>query len=264
MVLTQAKGYSKKDYYEVKEVDRKLSYPLITPSSVVCDVGGASGVDAFPLAMSGSLCVCLDINRSAVRLGKRLSKKESTLKAKVEFVIASCTDLPFRNCSFDLVTCFSVLDHLPTKDDVYSAIYEFSRVVKDFGYVVITVPNKLFMIGTISMMIKTLLDPDALFERRFTPQELRQIIILSGLKPIAFHSKYPTKVGSTILKYNLPTIVSKIPKNLIIPVFVIAEDLFKRIERRPCYGYMVPGSVTYLKNLNRIVEKSPSWMLKIL
>lgn len=221
------------DLYEVKEVDRKLSYFLVGPSSIICDVGGESGVDAFPLAMRGSLCVCLDINRNAVRLGKLLSKRSSLLKAKVEFVIASATNLPFRNRSLDLVTCFSVLDHLPTKDDVCLAVHEFSMAVKEFGYVAITVPNKLFMIGTISMKMKHLLDADAFFEQRFTPWEMRKIVILSGLTPIAFHSKYPTKIGATVLEHNLPRIVSKIPKSLIIPVFVIAESLFRRVERRP-------------------------------
>lgn len=220
------------DLYEVKEVDRKLSYFLVEPSSIICDVGGESGIDAFPLAMRASLCVCLDTNRNAVRLGKLLSKRSIVLKAKVEFVIASATNLPFRNGSLDLVTCFSVLDHLPTKDDVCLALNEFSRAVKDFGYVAITFPNKLFVIGTISMKMKSLLDADAFFEQRFTPWEMRKIVILSGLTPIAFHSKYPTKIGATVLKHNLPSIVSKIPKSLTIPVFVIAESLFRRVERR--------------------------------
>jgi hypothetical protein len=62
------------DYYEAKEVDRKISYFLVRSDSIVCDVGGASGVDAFPLAMLGSFCISLDINRDAARIGK-LTKK---------------------------------------------------------------------------------------------------------------------------------------------------------------------------------------------
>jgi len=220
------------DYYEVKEVDRKLSYFLVKHDSIVCDVGGASGVDAFPLAMRGSFCIALDINRNAVRVGKLSSKKSPTLKSKIEFVIASATNLPFRDCSLDLVTCFSVLDHLPTKDNVCLSVDEFSRVIKDFGYVVITVPNRLFIIGTISMRLKRFLDIGALFEERFTPKEMRKIIVLSGLTPIAFDAKYPTKIGVCVLEYNLPKIVSKIPKHLIIAVFALAEGLFRRIEIR--------------------------------
>jgi ubiquinone/menaquinone biosynthesis C-methylase UbiE len=191
---------------------------------------GASGVDAFPLAMLGSFCIVLDINRSAVRIGKTFSKKVG-LKSKIDFIIGSATALPFRDVSIDLVTCFSVLDHLLTKGDVRMSVHEFSRVIKDFGYVAITVPNKLFLIGTISMRLKRLLETDALFEERFTPREMREIMVQSGLTPIGFDSKYPTKIGVTFMKYNLPKIVSKFPKRLILSVFAVAESLFQRIER---------------------------------
>jgi ubiquinone/menaquinone biosynthesis C-methylase UbiE len=217
------------DYYEAKEVDRKLSYFLVRSDSIVCDVGGASGVDAFPIAMLGSFCISLDINRDAAKIGK-LSLKKS-LKSKIDFVVASATNLPFKDCSLDLVTCFSVLDHLPTKDDVRLSIHEFSRVIKDFGFVAITVPNRLFLIGNLSMRLKRLLETDALFERRFTPKEMREIIIQSGLTPIAFGSKYPTRIGATFMKYNLPKIVSKFPRCLISSVFTITESLFQRIEK---------------------------------
>lgn len=220
------------DLHEVKEVDRKLSYFLVTPSSIICDVGGASGVDAFPLAMLGFLCVSLDINKNAAKLGKILSKRRS-LNNKLEFVIASATNLPFRSCSLDLITCFSVLDHLPNKDDVCLAVREFARVVKDSGYVAITVPNRLFFIGTISMKLKQLLDSDASFEQRFTPQELRKIIIMSGLTPLSFHSKYPTKIGATVLERNLPRIVGKVPQSIIKSVFLMAESMFRKLEKRP-------------------------------
>jgi ubiquinone/menaquinone biosynthesis C-methylase UbiE len=218
------------DYYEAKEVDRKLSYFLVKRGSIVCDVGGASGVDAFPLAMLGSFCIVLDINRNAVRMGK-LSSKKTALKSKIDFVIGSATNLPFRDCSLDLVICFSVLDHLPTKDNVCLSVHEFSRVIKDFGYVVITVPNRLFLIGTISMRLKRFLDIGALFEERFTPKEMRKIIVQSGLTPIAFDSKYPTKIGVTFLKYNLPRIVSKNSKASNLSCFCISRRLISKNRR---------------------------------
>jgi hypothetical protein len=80
------------------------------------------------------------------------------------------------------------------------------------------------------MKAKQLLETGALFERRFTPREMRKMMILSGLTPIAFHSKYPTKMGA-YLKNNLPRIVNKIPQSLIEPFFATAGSLFQMTER---------------------------------
>jgi ubiquinone/menaquinone biosynthesis C-methylase UbiE len=220
------------DLVEVKEVDRKLSYSVVSPSSIICDVGGGTGVDAFPLAMLGALCICLDINKEKAKSGKVLSKLFG-ISSKLDFIVASATNMPFQNSALDLVTCFSVLDHLPNKNYVRLAVREFSRVIKPKGYVTITFPNTLFMIGTLSMSMKQLLDPDAFFEQRFTPQEMEKIIISSGLTPLASDSKYPTKLGAAVLQHNLPKIVSKIPLHMYKPVFLFSEKIFVKLEKRP-------------------------------
>jgi ubiquinone/menaquinone biosynthesis C-methylase UbiE len=219
------------DLVEVKEVDRKLSYSVVSSSSIVCDVGGGSGVDAFPIAMLSELCVCLDINKQKAKTGKVLSQRIG-IGSKIDFIVASATNLPFRNSALDLVTCFSVLDHLPNKNYVRLAICEFSRVVKTQGNVTITFPNTLFIIGTLSMRMKQLLDPDAFWEQRFTPLEMRKIIISSGLTPLASDSKYPTRIGYAVLQHNLPKIVRKIPIFIYKPVFLLSERIFVKLEKR--------------------------------
>ncbi|MGA2767342.1 MAG: class I SAM-dependent methyltransferase [Candidatus Bathyarchaeia archaeon] len=219
------------DYYEVKEVDRRLSYFLVTSSSITCDVGGSIGIDALPLARLGSLCICVDINKGHVKAGKTLSKKKVFMN-KLEFVVASATHLPFKDSSLDLVTCFSVLDHLPSKEDACLAVNEFSRVVRDFKYVVVTVPNRLFLIGTVFMRLKQLLDSDAYFEQRFTPQEMQKMMVMSGLTPLALDSKYPTSARGVLKESNLPRIMSKIPPKIFDPVLLIAESVSRKLEKR--------------------------------
>src|SRR3990172_3462751 len=76
------------DFNEIKEVDRKLSYSVVNPSSIICDVGAATGIEAFPMAIRGTLCVCLDINKASLKRGKILSKKRG-IDTKIEFVVAS-------------------------------------------------------------------------------------------------------------------------------------------------------------------------------
>lgn len=159
-----------KDLYNAKKVDRDLSYPFIEDFFIVCDVGGASGVDTFPIAKLASFTIDLDVDLSSLKIGKNHAD-EIGISRKIFFIGASASDLPFRSNILNMITCFSVLDHLPGKKSAQRAISEFSRVIRFKGYITITVPNKLFLFGTLLMRIKKYTDEDAYFEQRFTPKE---------------------------------------------------------------------------------------------
>lgn len=201
-------------FYEAKEVDRRLSYFLVKPSFIICDVGGAKGIDALVIAKKGAFVIDLDINGFALKKAKEIAEK-SKLGLRLSFIKASATNLPFRNECLDLVTCFSTLDHLPNKRSAYVAINEFSRVVRRRGYVAVTVPNKFFLIGTINMKIKSLTEPNLFLEHRFTPTELRRALTSSGLQPVIFDSEYPKSIGPGILDH-FPKPLKKMPGNMIL------------------------------------------------
>jgi SAM-dependent methyltransferase len=55
---------------------------------------------------------------------------------------ASCLNMPFREKSFDLITSFEVLEHLPTTEDVIVTLRETFRALKDGGVFVATTPLK--------------------------------------------------------------------------------------------------------------------------
>jgi ubiquinone/menaquinone biosynthesis C-methylase UbiE len=240
-------------YYEVKEVDRRLSYFVVRSNSIICDVGSASGIDAFPLAMAGALCVALDTDRRMLEHGKSLAKRSKGLKAKLAFIVASATNLPIRTCSIDLVTCFSVLDHIPDFKQVQSSISEFHRVIKDSGRVSITFPNKLFIIGNAMMKMKQIVDWNGkFFERRFTPKQMRKMIIKSGLTLTTMASKYPTKASDNFLTSNMPLILSKFPRHLLAASFLVAEQVLQETERRGWFricgarfGYLCQKPILY-------------------
>ncbi|MGH3080263.1 MAG: glycosyltransferase [Gaiellaceae bacterium] len=59
--------------------------------------------------------------------------------ARKRFVQADATALPFQNESFDAVTMFDVLEHIP--DDA-AAVSEALRVLRPGGYVLVTSPNE--------------------------------------------------------------------------------------------------------------------------
>jgi hypothetical protein len=57
---------------------------------------------------------------------------------KTEKIYGTIIDLPFRNESFDLVTCLEVLEHLP-HEEFKKGISELQRICRK--YIIITVPN---------------------------------------------------------------------------------------------------------------------------
>jgi SAM-dependent methyltransferase len=58
--------------------------------------------------------------------------------SKLEFVLASATNLPFTSGSFHAVSCKAVLEHL---SEPLQAIREINRVLKEDGIVFISVPD---------------------------------------------------------------------------------------------------------------------------
>lgn len=219
---------SSRDYYEVKTVDRKLSSAFISSNCLFCDVGGNAGGDALTFVAAGAQGVCLDIDLKPLHDGRRRAKKAKL--TNVSFIRASATDLPFPSEIFDAVTSFSVIDHLPSKTKAYLAIREFSRITKRRGHVIVTVPNRLFLIGTAMMAAKMFLQPESFFEQRFTPKEMVLHSAECGLQTVNYDSKYPTIIGETIIEHNLPKIVQRLPPSLVLPLFNLAVRIFQIAE----------------------------------
>jgi len=67
------------------------------------------------------------------------SSKEALKYVKTENILGSITCIPFKNKSFDLITCLEVLEHLP-QEDFRKGILELQRVSKK--YILLTVPNE--------------------------------------------------------------------------------------------------------------------------
>jgi ubiquinone/menaquinone biosynthesis C-methylase UbiE len=217
------------DYIDVKKVDRNLSYPFIKNSFLICDVGGAAGIDTHQIAKLAYFTIDLDLSLKALKSAKRHAD-DMGISNSIGFIKASAINMPFRCNLFDMITCFSVLDHIPGKINAQKAICEFSRVTRKNRYVSITVPNKLFLFGTLIMELKQSIDSDAYFEQRFSPKELYYMIKKAGLTPKIFGSRYPTIIGNHIMTHNFPKNFQKIPNELLFPLMKIAGKLFLHLQ----------------------------------
>lgn len=199
-------GFSE-DGYSAKAVDRRLSIPYASPFAGVLDIGGARGIDAGPLSKLAKFGVVIDLDKRQLLSGKSTSKNVG-LGSCIDYILATAEHLPFQNESFGLVTCFSVIDHLPSKERAREAVLEMSRVVMWDGFVSITIPNKLFLVGTVSMGLKRLLD--RYVERRFTPKELRDLLVQAKLRPTLYDCSTSNRIGDMVKKYNMPEIITKV------------------------------------------------------
>ncbi len=85
---------------------------------------------------------------------------------------ASLTKLPFKDNSFDLVTCIDVIYHRGVRDDL-SAIREIRRVLKPGGILILRVPANKFLLSAHDRHVHT--------ARRYGKRELIKKIKLAGL-----------------------------------------------------------------------------------
>jgi SAM-dependent methyltransferase len=82
---------------------------------------------------------------TAMDLGERLLQKVNE-KCKVKTVVGSVLQIPFPDNHFDVVVSSEVIEHTT---DPRKAIFEFARVLKPGGVLVVTTPNRLWYFSVV-------------------------------------------------------------------------------------------------------------------
>jgi ubiquinone/menaquinone biosynthesis C-methylase UbiE len=104
---------------------------LPRPPSVICDVGGAAGVYAFPLAKVGYLVHLIDPMELHIQQARELSSKSQTALASMSLGDARKIDMPA--ASVDAVLFLGPLYHLAAREDRLQALHEAHRILKPGG-----------------------------------------------------------------------------------------------------------------------------------
>lgn len=148
----------------------------------ILNIGCFEPVDELYFARKVKSWMVTALNKEEIYYAKKILRKElpQNLFKKFNFKDCDATKLPFKNNSFDLVLCFSTLDHISPKEKRQKAILEMKRVCKKNGHLVITVPNKLHLLYARSKK--------PFYEHCFTPFELKNMIKSADLKVIGFAS----------------------------------------------------------------------------
>lgn len=101
----------------------------------ILDVGCGDGAVLMNLRRDGHMgkLIGIEISRGMFQKSLESSAKEK-LQPFVEFIVSSADDIPFPDKSFDIILAFFMLYHM---SDVEKTLYEWKRVLKDNGKVLI-------------------------------------------------------------------------------------------------------------------------------
>jgi len=99
------------------------------------DVGAGLGYNSLVFGEDASKILAVDLRFPENNVLKNVNK--------VHMVVADASFLPFRDGVFDVVSLFSVIEHVP---DQRRSLVDAMRVLKPGGYLVIQIPNKFFPI----------------------------------------------------------------------------------------------------------------------
>lgn len=102
----------------------------------VLDIGCGAGYGSAELAHTATAVTGVDISPEAVALAQ-----SSYIAPNLRFLAASATSIPFPDASFDLITCFEVIEHI---HDWSSLLSEARRLLTAGGQFIVSTPNKSY------------------------------------------------------------------------------------------------------------------------
>lgn len=179
----------------------------------------------------------IDISEMAI-------KKSMEMHPRFTYYVASATDLPFPDDSFDCIVCSEVIEHISEDVKVYS---EVRRTLKNKGTFIITTPNWLSWYGMFRKIA------EILFKKPFTADDqpidnwstsfiLREKLKKYGFKKvILFRGIWyypPTGKGN-----------KQIPSKITLPIIKLIypfEILFRIV--LPWFGHMILFKTQVFKN----------------
>ena len=114
---------------------KSLIAALYRPEAVALDMGCGTGEYTLSLAQVGFTVVCGDLSKCMLAVAKCKIQRHK-LAEKVQLIRLESTKLPFRNESFDTITCIALLDWVP---DFHRLLVEANRVLKRQARLIICV-----------------------------------------------------------------------------------------------------------------------------
>lgn len=150
-------------YVGMRAIYSSLLNKYLKKHARILDVGAGTGFNLIFLKKYGKV-YGIDYSTEAIKLAK---KRNLNVKQ------ASIETIPFKDSSFDLVTCFDVLYHKGVKNDS-KALREINRVLIKGGLLLIREPAFNFLYNTHDVKVHT--------RQRYTKRELANKLRRAGFR----------------------------------------------------------------------------------
>lgn len=193
IALLRAEAKIKNQWVE-HQLRKNLTEPMDPEGSRVLDVGCGAGFLAEHLAGFGYAVTGLDASKGAIAVaGGNRSKLPPEAQHRLQYVLGSGENLPFREENFSAVCCMDVLEHVKNPA---ALIKESLRVLKPGGLFFFHTFNRNFfsnavVIYGVHYFFKNVPPNLHLYDWFIKPSELRQycenesaqIVEMTGLRP---------------------------------------------------------------------------------
>lgn len=103
----------------------------------ILDAGAGYGIYSLTLAERGYSVDALELEPERVDALNRMKAERPAIDERIRVQVASLTDAPMPDGSYDVIICSDVIEHIP--DDV-RAVREIARLLAPGGIVALTVP----------------------------------------------------------------------------------------------------------------------------
>lgn len=124
---SKLRKYAELAYTYISKRERGLS---------VCDIGCGTGLFLVKVKKLGNKVYGYDINKSQTTLAKRVNKLSNVSYAQT--LKEYCEKKNIKKNSFDVITCFEVIEHIP---DVNKFLKEINTYLKPNGVLILSTPN---------------------------------------------------------------------------------------------------------------------------
>lgn len=154
---------------------------------LILDLAAGSCYGSSILARNESnYVVSADVDKMSLFYGKRVFQRRN-----MDVVVSSAEYLPFRNERFESVVSIETLEHIKEPS---AAIKQINRVMKAFGLLILSTPNK----NVTSPIIPTPLNPHHFREYRL--QEIRLLFESANFKIVGFFFQTPISLARLFLR----------------------------------------------------------------
>jgi SAM-dependent methyltransferase len=144
-----------KTYWEPEDESNRRRIEVISNAielkrdEVAIDIGCGVGTFTYRMALKGGKAIGFDYSLASLKVAKSLAERKFRGNAKIHFIAADATRLPFQDLSADVIVAADFIEHIDDKGKE-RLLDESARILNKNGRMIIFTPNKLReFIGTI-------------------------------------------------------------------------------------------------------------------